>query len=75
MSYPVYSTGFPYTAVVYLETTFADGSVSGGTGVVVGQNDILTASHVVFNASRGGGGSRGYRLSGAQWRIETFWPV
>lgn len=54
MSYPVYSTGFPYTAVVYLETTFADGSLSGGTGVVVGQNDILTASHVVFNASRGG---------------------
>ncbi|MEK9596166.1 MAG: hypothetical protein VW057_09410 [Rhodospirillaceae bacterium] len=53
-SYPVYSTGFPYTAVVYLEATFADGTLSGGTGVVVGQNDILTASHVVFNAGRGG---------------------
>ena len=58
MSYPVYSTGFPYTAVVYLEATFADGTLSGGTGVVVGQNDILTASHVVFNAGRGGRQSR-----------------
>lgn len=53
MSYLVYSTGFPYTAVVYLEATFADGSVSAGTGVVVGQIDILMDSHVVFNASRG----------------------
>lgn len=44
---------YPFSAVVYITATFADGYVSTGSGAVVGTNDILTASHVVYNAARG----------------------
>lgn len=45
---------YPFSAVTYIRSTFPDGSVSTGTGFIVGQNDVLTASHVVYNARRGG---------------------
>lgn len=45
---------YPYRAVTHLYVTFPDGSVALGTGAVVGRNDILTATHVVYNPNAGG---------------------
>lgn len=45
---------YPYRAVVQLTVTFADGSSVVGTGAVVGRNDILTATHVIYNPDAGG---------------------
>jgi V8-like Glu-specific endopeptidase len=44
----------PYNTVAYLEATFADGNVFIGSGVMVGPNDVLTASHVVYSSVNGG---------------------
>lgn len=44
----------PWRSVVHIETYFSDGTRSGGSGVMVGPNDVLTASHVVYNAQHGG---------------------
>ncbi len=40
---------YPYSTVVYIEAYFANGSTSSGSGVVVGVNDVLTASHIVYD--------------------------
>lgn len=47
-------TASPYRAICYIECTWSDGSRTSASGVVVGVNDVLTAMHVVFDASRGG---------------------
>jgi len=38
----------PYNRVVYVETAWSDGSFTRGSGAMVGQNDVLTAAHVVY---------------------------
>ena len=45
---------YPYSAVTYVEVTFPDGTQAVGSGAVIGQNDVLTASHVIFSAANGG---------------------
>lgn len=45
---------YPYSAVAYIESTFPSGQTYSGSGAVVGQNDVLTASHVIYNAAEGG---------------------
>jgi len=50
----VTSRAAPYSSIVYLESIFPDGSIFRGSGSVVGDNDVLTADHMVFNASHGG---------------------
>lgn len=47
-------TAAPYRTVCFITSEWSDGSMSRGSGVVVGVNDVLTAAHVVYNASRGG---------------------
>ena len=44
----------PYRAICYIVCTWSDGSRTSASGVVVGVNDVLTAMHVVYDASRGG---------------------
>lgn len=44
----------PYSSICYITCEWADGSSSSASGVVVGLNDVLTAHHVVYDASRGG---------------------
>ncbi len=44
---------YPYSTVVRVDVVYADGSTASGSGVVVGANDILTASHVVFDGNAG----------------------
>ncbi len=48
------SDAAPYDGVVYLLATFPDGSMYRGSGAIVGYNDVLTASHVVYSAEHGG---------------------
>jgi V8-like Glu-specific endopeptidase len=44
----------PWQSVVYIEATFPDGYGCRGSGVMVGPNDVLTASHVVYDIEHGG---------------------
>lgn len=47
------TTTYPYRAVVYVSATFRDGSRASGSGAMVGPNDVLTASHVIYDGSLG----------------------
>ena len=57
--YEVTSRAAPYSSVVYLESIFPDGSRYRGSGSVVGNNDILTAQHMVYSAENGGNAGHG----------------
>ncbi len=48
------TTVFPASAVVEIYSTFPNGQVEQGTGTMVSPNTVLTAGHVVYNASEGG---------------------
>lgn len=50
----MYRDTHPYDAVVLIMTTFPDGYTAYGSGAVVGRNDILTATHVLFDPDHGG---------------------
>lgn len=47
----------PWSSVVFIRSTFSDGNGGtvrfGGTGVVTGRNDVLTAGHVVYSGIYG----------------------
>ncbi len=47
------SDNYPYSAVVFLEVTYASGHVYVGSGVMVGPNDVLTAAHMVYSDAEG----------------------
>lgn len=53
MTYRVDDDIYPATAVVYVESRWGDVWKS-GSGVIVGHNEALTASHVLFDRSLGG---------------------
>jgi V8-like Glu-specific endopeptidase len=44
---------YPYSSVVLVYSTFADGSAAIGSGVMVGPNDVLTAAHCLWDADTG----------------------
>ena len=63
---------YPYRAVTHLYVTFPDGSVALGTGAVVGRNDVLTATHVIYNPDAGGW-ARDIRIAvGADYNSSTY---
>ncbi len=43
-----------WRSIVYIESTFSNGAVFTGSGVMVGPNDVLTAGHVLYMAQQGG---------------------
>lgn len=43
-----------WRSVVYVQSTFPSGATFAASGVMVGPNDVLTASHVLYLASQGG---------------------
>lgn len=55
----------PWSSVVFIRSTFDDGNGGtirfGGTGVVTGRNDVLTAGHVVYSG-----------IYGEALRVEVF---
>lgn len=67
-------TTFPYRAITYVVVEWPNGSRSAGSGVVVGQNDVLTAMHVVFNSDRGGWASSVTIYPGADTKPSLVTP-
>lgn len=65
---------FPYRAITYVVVEWPNGSRSAGSGVVVGQNDVLTAMHVVFNSDRGGWASSVTIYPGADTKPSLVTP-
>ncbi|WP_188261841.1 trypsin-like peptidase domain-containing protein [Azospirillum tabaci] len=53
MSYRVDDDQYPARAVVSIEATWGNRTYV-GSGFLVGRNDVITASHVVYNAGLGG---------------------
>lgn len=47
----------PWNDVVMIRVVFPDGQRASATGAIVGENDILTASHVVYAPEHGGAAS------------------
>ncbi|GHD39036.1 hypothetical protein GCM10017083_00450 [Thalassobaculum fulvum] len=47
------NTTYPYRAVVYVTATFSNGATYTGSGAMVGPNDVLTASHVIYDGTLG----------------------
>jgi V8-like Glu-specific endopeptidase len=43
---------YPNNCTVYIQVQWDDGGFTRGSGAMVGRNDILTASHVVYNPER-----------------------
>lgn len=64
----------PYAKVGIVFVTWPNGEQSRGTCAVVGQNDILTAGHVVYNPDRGGWASELQFYFGADYndQRDTF---
>ena len=67
-------TTFPYRAITYVVVEWPNGSRTAGSGVVVGQNDVLTAMHVVFNSDRGGWASAVTIYPGADTKPSLVTP-
>jgi Ca2+-binding RTX toxin-like protein len=42
---------YPYDCVCYIVATFPDGSAEQGSGAIIGAHTVLTASHMLWNAS------------------------
>jgi|GEM_PF-7063637 len=53
MSYEANDDSFPGRAVAFIVSTWGNRSYS-SSGVLVGRNDVLTASHAIYDASLGG---------------------
>lgn len=47
------TTAFPYAAAVSIYVRWANGTVSRGSGTMIGANDVLTAAHVIYNPNYG----------------------
>lgn len=62
---------YPYSTAVFIRATFANGSVFTGSGAVVGRNDILTATHVVYDPDLGGYATRLEFYIGADYNHQT----
>ena len=43
---------YPYNAVALVLVTWGDGTKTRGSGTLVGRNDVLTASHVVYSPGK-----------------------
>ena len=44
----------PYSCIGYMETMWSDGTITSGTCTLVGRNDILTATHCVYDPDKKG---------------------
>lgn len=68
-------SAYPYSAIVLLVVTYPDGTKTAGTGTVVGINDVLTATHMLYSPDNGGWATKvdvypGADFNGSTGRIE-----
>jgi|GEM_PF-2354303 len=61
--------------IAYVRSTFPNGVTVIGSGALVGRNDLLTATHVLYNPSRGGLANRVEVYFGATINAETGLPA
>lgn len=61
----------PYSSVVLVKAFYSNGRVSIGSGVLVGKNDVLTATHVIYDPSRGGYASSIQVIPGADYNGQS----
>lgn len=47
-------SSYPYSATLLLVATFPNGQMTFGTGALVGRNDVLTATHMLYAPDYGG---------------------
>lgn len=64
-------TSYPYKAVAHISVQFKDGYSARGTGAVVGRNDVLTATHVIYSPDHGGWASKVTIYPGADYNSKT----
>lgn len=64
-------SGFPFRAVAHISVQFKDGHSVVGTGAVVGRNDVLTATHVIYDPDHGGWASQVTVYPGADYNSKT----
>lgn len=48
------TTRAPYRSICLVETVWKDGSISRGTGCLIGPDIVLTSAHMTYNPSNGG---------------------
>lgn len=63
---------YPGTATVFIEAAWG-GTIAKGSGALIGRNDVITASHVIYDSARGGSPDwirvyPSYNPSGSYWR-------
>lgn len=46
------TTKFPYSAVVFIQVTYEDGSIYNGTGSMISSDTVLTAAHIIYDRER-----------------------
>ncbi|MGG5821381.1 trypsin-like peptidase domain-containing protein [Falsiroseomonas sp. HW251] len=75
---------WPNNFVVYIEVEWSDGSFTRGSGAIIGRNDVLTAAHVIYSATKqvenvaiypafdGAPGPWGYYDGFMEWRYFKF---
>ncbi|MDD2837357.1 MAG: trypsin-like peptidase domain-containing protein [Sulfuricurvum sp.] len=51
---PVGLDRYTYSPAVQIISYFPDGTVAQGSGIVIGNNDVLTAAHVLYSRDNGG---------------------
>lgn len=71
MATEVSPTQYPYSTAVFIRATFANGQVFTASGAVVGRNDILTATHVVYDPDLGGYATKLEFYIGADYNFQT----
>lgn len=62
---------YPYRSVVMLVVTYPDGSQARGSGALVGRNDILTGTHVLYSPDKGGWASSISLYAGVDYNSRT----
>ena len=63
-----------YRSIVFIQSNFPSGASFGGSGVMVGPNDVLTASHVVYLEDQGGAATS-VTVTPAIWGSAPFGQV
>jgi V8-like Glu-specific endopeptidase len=65
-------TTYPYSAITLISVRFPDGSSASGVGAVIGRNDVLTATHVIYQPKHGGWATKIELYPGADANSTTY---
>lgn len=63
-------SGFPYSAIGFIQATFADGSIRVGVASVIGKNDVITALSLIYNPDLGWATGIDFHF-GADYNVNT----